>query len=81
MNRILVYLALAFDTIGIVWGIIVNFQNHTLGQFFGQTQWPIFIGFILLIIAVFNGLFHFDKFDKSEKHETSDPNKNNPFLP
>lgn len=56
MNRFLVVLALLFEVVAVAWGFVFHLQAHTLNQFFEQPQWPMFIGIILLLVAVFNGL-------------------------
>jgi hypothetical protein len=52
LSKPLVITALIFQIIGVVWGLIVGFQNETLDEFFAAPMWPIYLGFVLLIVAV-----------------------------
>lgn len=52
LSKPLVITGVVFQLIGIVWGLVVNWQSNTLESFFGQTNWPIFLGFVVMLIAV-----------------------------
>ncbi|MBI4049437.1 MAG: hypothetical protein HY395_01300 [Candidatus Doudnabacteria bacterium] len=52
LSRPLVYTALSFQIIGLVWDLILHWQEKALGEFFDAPHWPIFVGFILLLITV-----------------------------
>jgi hypothetical protein len=73
MSKPLVIIASAFQVIGIVWGIIDAFQNNTLKSFFAGPNWPIYLGFVLLLVAVIQS------FAKDKKPESL--SKDNQFLP
>ena len=53
VNRILVFIAIIFQAIGVVWGIVLGFQTDSLNDAFSQTQWPVYLGFALLLVAAF----------------------------
>jgi uncharacterized membrane protein len=52
LSKPLIIVGLIFQIIGFVWGLINGFQNKSLGQFFSAPNWPIFLGIVILIIAV-----------------------------
>jgi hypothetical protein len=52
LSKPLVFTALVFQAIGIVWDFVFHSQRGELGDFFAQQHWPIFLGFVLLIVAV-----------------------------
>lgn len=74
MSKILVILGVIFQAAGIVWGLWVNFQNHRLAEFFSGPNWPIFLGFALVLIAIFQSV-------GPKKKEPENTNSTNPFLP
>lgn len=60
LSKALIIIALIFQIIGLIWGFIVHWQTSTLNDFFAAPQWPIFLGFVLLTVAVtqsFNSTF------------------------
>jgi hypothetical protein len=52
LSKPLVFTALLFQIAGIVWDFVFHFQQGDLGNFFAQQHWPIFLGFVLLLVAV-----------------------------
>ncbi|MBI4363414.1 MAG: hypothetical protein HY545_01035 [Candidatus Doudnabacteria bacterium] len=52
MSKPLINTALAFQIVGIVWDFFYHVNNGGLQDFFAAAHWPIFLGFVLLIVAV-----------------------------
>ncbi|MDP4001332.1 MAG: hypothetical protein Q8P83_03765 [bacterium] len=80
LSKPLVFTALLFQVIGVVWGLVAGFQAETLNQFFAAPNWPIFLGFVLLIVAVLQSK-NSGKVDVETEPEPSpeppeDPNQN-----
>lgn len=71
MSKPLIYSALVFQAIGLVWDFVSHLQSGGVSVFFETPHWPIFLGFILLLVAVLQSL--------PKKKEN--PNKDNKFLP
>lgn len=74
LSKSLVITALVFQVIGLVWDFVYHIQTDTINIFFEQAHWPIFIGFILLLVAVLQAL-------PKKKITDQSPNKDNQFLP
>jgi hypothetical protein len=71
LSKPLVYSALSFQIIGLIWDSYYHFTAAGgLGEFFAAAHWPIFLGFVLLLVAVLQS------FPKKKE-----PNKDNPQLP
>jgi uncharacterized membrane protein len=74
LSKPLVITALIFQIIGIIWDAYYHFTDPGgIGEFFAAAHWPIFLGFVLLLVAVFQS------FPKKKKPE--DVNKDNKYLP
>lgn len=69
MSRSLIYTALAFQIIGLIWDFVFHIQAKTVNVFFETAHWPIFLGFVLLLVAVLQSW--------SKKKEN--PDQNNPL--
>lgn len=53
ISKPLVLTALAFQIIGMIWDAIYHFTDPDgIGEFFGAAHWPLFLGFVLLLVAV-----------------------------
>ena len=72
LSKPLVIAALVFQIIGIVWDFYFHSTNGGLDEFFAQAHWPIFLGFVLLLVAVVQSF---------PKKKEENPNKDNPHLP
>lgn len=67
ISKPLVYTAVSFQIIGLVWDALYHFTDpRGLGEFFAAAHWPLFLGFVVLLIAV---LQSFPKKEKSPKNE------------
>ncbi|MGE5393029.1 MAG: hypothetical protein ACM3NH_04780 [Candidatus Saccharibacteria bacterium] len=52
LSKPLIITGLLFQLIGIVWSFVAGWQSSTLKSFFGETNWPVYLGFILMLVAV-----------------------------
>jgi hypothetical protein len=52
LSKPLIITALLFQIAGVVWGLVLAFQSKTLDLFFSAEKWPIYVGFVLLLVAI-----------------------------
>jgi len=71
LSKPLIITALVFQVVGMVWDFIFHVQNGGLNTFFEAPHWPIFVGVILLLVAVL----------QSRVPKEVDSNKDKKFLP
>ncbi|OGE80699.1 MAG: hypothetical protein A3H72_02180 [Candidatus Doudnabacteria bacterium RIFCSPLOWO2_02_FULL_48_8] len=71
LSKPLIYTVLVFQIIGLVWDAFYHFTDPGgIGEFFAAAHWPVFLGFVILLIAVLQS------FPKKKE-----PNEDNKFLP
>ena len=71
MSKSLVYTALGFQIVGVIWDFVYHIQTKSVNVFFETPHWPIFLGFVLLLVAVL----------QSWPKKKEDPKKDSQFLP
>ncbi|MBI2607429.1 MAG: hypothetical protein HYW51_01235 [Candidatus Doudnabacteria bacterium] len=75
LSKPLVFTALLFQIIGLVWDLVVHFQAGRLSEFFEAPHWPIFLGFVLLLVAVLqSGNTSQRNIEKETDQEPTPPN-------
>jgi len=53
LSKPLVTAALIFQIIGLIWDLYHHLTDSGgIGEFFAAAHWPIFLGFVVLLIAV-----------------------------
>ena len=71
LSKPLIYIGIAFQVVGIVWDFVYHVTDEGgLGDFLAAAHWPIFLGFVLILVAVLQS------FPKNRKEDK--PNDNNP---
>jgi len=73
LSKNLVIAGVVFQIAGIIWDFIFHVRTGGVGEFFETAHWPIFLGFVLILVAVLQSF--------PRKPKEPEPNKNNPFLP